>query len=93
MSSLTATFHVQNAVCVNEAKVAVPILTGIGYLDHMIDQWNSHAQVGVGLLTLEKVNGHNTSATVSDQCCIAWMSIVLGDKDIFLTASSATEFW
>jgi imidazoleglycerol phosphate dehydratase HisB len=49
MSSLAATFHVQNAVCANEAKVAVPILTGIGYLDHMIDQWNSHAQVGVGL--------------------------------------------
>jgi len=49
MSSLTATFHVRNAVCANEAKVAVPILTGIGYLDHMIDQWNSHAQVGVGL--------------------------------------------
>jgi imidazoleglycerol phosphate dehydratase HisB len=46
---MTASFAVKNIACVNEAKPGVPILTGIGYLDHMIDQWNSHAQVGVGL--------------------------------------------
>lgn len=45
----TTSFAVRNIACVNEAKPGVPILTGIGYLDHMIDQWNSHAQVGVGL--------------------------------------------
>ena len=45
----TFSFDVKNVACVNEAKAGVPILTGIGYLDHMIDQLNSHAQVGVGL--------------------------------------------
>ena len=46
---MATSFAVKNIACVNEAKAGVPILTGIGYLDHMIDQWNSHAQVGVGL--------------------------------------------
>ncbi|GKY90505.1 hypothetical protein MPSEU_000024200 [Mayamaea pseudoterrestris] len=27
-----------------------PILTGVGYLDHMIDQFNSHAQIGVSII-------------------------------------------
>jgi len=46
---MATTFRIQNVACVNEAKAGVPILTGVGYLDHMIDQLNSHAQVGVGL--------------------------------------------
>ena len=46
---MATSFSVKNIACVNEAKAGVPILTGVGYLDHMIDQWNSHAQVGVGL--------------------------------------------
>ena len=59
-----SSFDVKNVACNNEAKAGVPILTGIGYLDHMIDQLNSHAQVGVGLevsdttgTTSEKENG------------------------------------
>ena len=45
-------FSIRNLVVVNEAKAGVPILTGVGYLDHMLDQLNSHAQVGVGLSVL-----------------------------------------
>jgi len=52
---MAASFAVKNIACVNEAKPGVPILTGIGYLDHMIDQWNSHAQVGVGLEVFDNV--------------------------------------
>jgi len=52
---MTTSFVVKNIACVNEAKAGVPILTGIGYLDHMIDQWNSHAQVGVGLEVFDTV--------------------------------------
>lgn len=56
--TMATSFAVKNIACVNEAKAGVPILTGIGYLDHMIDQWNSHAQVGVGL---EVVNGESSA--------------------------------
>ena len=55
---METSFTVKNITCVNEAKAGVPILTGIGYLDHMIDQWNSHAQVGVGL---EVIYGNESS--------------------------------
>lgn len=42
-------FSISNLKVVNEGKAGVPIVTGIGFLDHMLDQFNSHAQVGVGL--------------------------------------------
>lgn len=45
-------YQVQNIKVVNEAKAGVPIHSGIGFLDHMLDQCNSHAQVGVGLEVL-----------------------------------------
>ena len=53
------TFEIQNLKVVNESKAIVPIQTGIGYLDHMIDQLNSHAQVGVGLSVLLKADDNN----------------------------------
>src|SRR6476661_1095706 len=44
------------------SKPSGPILTGIGYLDHMIDQFNSHAQIGVSIIVgdaaLASSNGH-----------------------------------
>ncbi|KAG7356492.1 imidazoleglycerol-phosphate dehydratase [Nitzschia inconspicua] len=47
--------HVQAIQVVDQSKAdKVPnISTGIGFLDHMIDQWNSHAQVGVGIHVIE----------------------------------------
>lgn len=42
-------FAATNVLCLNVAKSPHPISTGIGYLDHMIDQLNSHAQVGVSV--------------------------------------------
>jgi imidazoleglycerol-phosphate dehydratase len=48
-------------------KPAGPIRTGIGFLDHMIDQFNSHAQIGVNLVLGDFANkdlssdySHNT---------------------------------
>jgi imidazoleglycerol-phosphate dehydratase len=42
-------FSVSHLKVIDEGKAGVPILTGIGFFDHMIDQFNSHAQIGVGL--------------------------------------------
>lgn len=38
---------VSHVECVNLGRSPHPISTGVGFLDHMIDQLNSHAQVGV----------------------------------------------
>ena len=45
----SSSFDVKNVVVINEGKSTTSISSGIGFLDHMIDQWNSHAQVGVGI--------------------------------------------
>ena len=37
-------------------KPTQPILTGIGFLDHMLDQFNSHAQIGVSFLVTNHVD-------------------------------------
>jgi imidazoleglycerol-phosphate dehydratase len=60
-------FSVSHLKVVNEGKAGVPILTGIGFFDHMIDQFNSHAQIGVGLQVdvpscSDDVSNHNRLA-------------------------------
>lgn len=52
------TFVATNVSCLNVAKSPHPISTGIGYLDHMIDQLNSHAQVGVSV-TVATLDANN----------------------------------
>lgn len=52
-------FSISNLKVVNEAKAGVPILTGIGFFDHMLDQFNSHAQIGVGLQVDLELNLNN----------------------------------
>lgn len=72
---MESAFDVKNIAVVNEAKAGVPIRTGIGYLDHMIDQWNSHAQVGVGLevwgthdkQTTEKLSADELAKALADR--------------------------
>jgi imidazoleglycerol-phosphate dehydratase len=74
-------FQIQNVQVVNEAKAGVPIHTGIGYLDHMLDQLNSHAQVGVGLevlLDTPVTDDHNRLASQSQSDLLTAIGASLG---------------
>ena len=42
-------FRLSDVEAVDLAKAPHRISTGVGYFDHMIDQLNSHAQVGVSV--------------------------------------------
>jgi hypothetical protein len=62
MSSL---FIVSNVECLDLAKSPHGISTGCGYLDHMLDQFNSHAQVGVAISVA--TNGDDASCDVDNR--------------------------
>jgi imidazoleglycerol-phosphate dehydratase len=67
----SSSFQVTAIKVVNEAKVeGISIQTGVGFLDHMIDQWNSHAQVGVGIQVVSMAaadNNNDNANRLADQ--------------------------
>lgn len=65
-------FAATNVSCLNVAKNPHPISTGIGYLDHMIDQLNSHAQVGVSVTvsvldSIDSINDNGFNSSSNEQ--------------------------
>jgi imidazoleglycerol-phosphate dehydratase len=90
----TTVFSV-NSICVNDLQPAAAgcISSGIGYLDHMIDQFNSHAQIGVSLTVVSssqsslssknvsKEDHHNRHATATHQKAVmACVAQALGEE-------------
>lgn len=69
MTAVVPKVRVETVAVANEGKATtsdgctIPIRTGIGYFDHMLDQWNSHAQVGVGVIVVNDDDKETTSTT------------------------------
>lgn len=64
--SVTSMFSTSQVACVDLTKTKEPIHTGIGFLDHMMDQINSHAQIGVGLTVHNHSDLNNLGNTADD---------------------------
>jgi imidazoleglycerol-phosphate dehydratase len=78
---MTSSFEISNVECLNLEKSTLPISTGVGFLDHMLDQFNSHAQVGVAIsvATAEtSVEDHNRYASYSQETLQNQVGAALG---------------
>lgn len=53
---------ISNVQAINLGKSSYPINTGIGFFDHMLDQLNSHAQVGISVTVNELSENRNRHA-------------------------------
>ncbi|KAI2510404.1 Imidazoleglycerol-phosphate dehydratase [Fragilaria crotonensis] len=76
----TSDFLVSNVECLDLAKSSHPISTGIGFLDHMIDQFNSHAQVGVAITINEITEDHNRHSSMDQSILMPLCGSELGTK-------------
>ena len=62
----SASFQVSGVSAVDLSRVSDPINTGVGFFDHMLDQLNSHAQVGVSVTALACNSSSNNSNSNSN---------------------------
>lgn len=53
----SARYNTDAISCEDLQKPEAPILTGLGFLDHMIDQFNSHAQIGISMTVANLAEG------------------------------------
>lgn len=57
-------FILTNVACIDAAKSPHTISTGIGFFDHMIDQLNSHAQIGVSVTVYASNDNDNMKQNI-----------------------------
>ena len=87
-------FAVSNVECLNLARSSHSISSGVGFLDHMMDQFNSHAQLGVAITINEKTDDHNRHAAMDQSVLLPLCGSELGKylkkilKDVPVGASS-----
>jgi len=75
---MTTAFAVSNVECLDLGRSSHPISSGIGFLDHMVDQFNSHAQVGVAITVNEKTEEHNRHASMDQSILLPLCGSELG---------------
>ena len=66
---MTNIFTLTNVACLDAAKSSHPISTGIGFFDHMIDQLNSHAQIGVSVTVhASRCGAESNNSSITNGC-------------------------
>ncbi len=69
---------VHSLSCHDLQKPAGPLQTGIGFLDHMLDQINSHAQVGISLVLEGNVEDKNRHASLDPVTFLSFVGKTVG---------------
>ncbi len=67
MANSNSSFIVSDVEAINLGKSSNPINTGIGFFDHMLDQLNSHAQIGVSVKVLNSSSNHDALIITEDR--------------------------
>jgi imidazoleglycerol-phosphate dehydratase len=79
--AMTPSYEISNVECLNLEKSTHSISTGVGFLDHMLDQFNSHAQVGVAVSVVAaetNTEDHNRYAAYSQETLQNQVGAALG---------------